>query len=87
MATSLANPQSSGSAPQPGGAPDPTQQQANPLQEMLGRLIIALRQLGTQNEIIQPELQQMASIAIQALQKVSQATAGPAQSPQAPPNA
>lgn len=85
MATSVANPQASAPGPQQGAGPD--QQQANPLQETLGRLVLALRQLGQQNVVIQPELQQMASIGIQALQKVSQASAGPAVQPSAPPMA
>lgn len=74
------NPQAS--APQPGGGGAP---QANPLQEMLGKVAILARQLGTQNTVIQPEMQQISAIAIQALQKVSQAAAGPAQPASAPP--
>ena len=73
------NPQAGAPSPQGGGAP-----QANPLQEMLGKLAMAARQLGTQNTVIQPEMQQISSIAIQALQKVSQAVSGPPQ-PLGPP--
>jgi hypothetical protein len=88
MATSPANPQAPAPGPPQGaGASGPDQQQANPLQESLGRLILLLRQLGQQNQVIQPELQQMASIGIQALQKVSQASSGPAQAPSTPPQA
>jgi hypothetical protein len=69
----------------PSGAPQPQQQQANPLQETLGKLAMLVRQLGTQNTIIQPEMQQASAIFVQALQKASQAQAGPAQPMQAPP--
>jgi hypothetical protein len=73
--------------PPQAAAPQPAQPsaQANPLQEILGKLAMAARQLGTQNTIIQPEMQQISSIAVQALQKVSQAASGPPQSPAAPP--
>jgi hypothetical protein len=47
-------------------------------------LAIALRTIGAQNTIIQPEMQQAASAVIQALQKSSQAAPGPAQPMQAP---
>ena len=77
------------SMPQP-GAPQPDQgggasgQQANPLQENLGKIAMLCRTLGMQNTIIQPEMQQMSAIAVQALQKVSQAAPGPPQQAQAP---
>ena len=79
--------------PQPGnnpqaGAPSPgapQAQQANPLQETLGKLAMLVRQLGTQNVIIQPEMQQVSSIFVQSLQKVSQDQSGPAQPMSAPP--
>ena len=90
MATSMANPQAS--APPPAGGGDASgggdpqgQQGANPLQTILGRLAIALRQIGAQNAVIQPEMQQAASAVIQALQKASQAAPGPASPMQAPP--
>lgn len=87
MATSQPNPQAA--APQPGGGGDASQDQgqqgANPLQTILGRLAIALRTIGTQNTVIQPEMQQAASAVIQALQKSSQAAPGPAQPMSAPP--
>lgn len=92
MATSMANPQAS--APPPAGGGDASgggdpqgqqgQQGANPLQTILGRLAIALRQIGAQNAVIQPEMQQAASAVIQALQKASQAAPGPASPMQAP---
>lgn len=87
MATSMPNPQASAPPPQAGGGGDASQgqQNANPLQTILGRLAIALRTIGTQNTIIQPEMQQAASAVIQALQKSSQAAPGPAQPMQAPP--
>lgn len=76
MATSMAQP-GGGAPPQqgPGGASG----QANPLQEMLGKIAMLARTLGTQNVVIQPEMQQLSAIAIQALQKVSQAAPGPPQ--------
>lgn len=78
-----------GSTPPPGGGADASGGdqggQANPLQTILGRLAIALRTIGSQNTVIQPEMQQAASAVIQALQKSSQAAPGPAQPPQAPP--
>ena len=77
------------SMPQPGGPqqPDPQQGQdqggpsgqANPLQEILGKIAMAARQLGMQNVVIQPEMQQISQIAVSALQKVSQAAPGPPQ--------
>jgi hypothetical protein len=55
------------------------------LQESLGKLVMLARQLGAQNTIIQPEMQQASQIFVQALQKVSQAGSGPAQPLAAPP--
>lgn len=82
MASSpMPNPQAS--APQPGGADGSAQ--ANPLQQLLGQLAMKLRQLGTQNTTIQPEMEQMTQLAIQALQKVSQAVPSAPQQAQAPP--
>ena len=87
MATSMPNPQAAAPQPQGGGdaSQDQGQQGANPLQTILGRLAIALRTIGTQNTVIQPEMQQAASAVIQALQKSSQAAPGPAQPMSAPP--
>jgi hypothetical protein len=82
MATSMPNPQAEAPGPD-AGASGP--QQANPLQTILGRLAIVSRQLGAQNTVIQPEMQQAAQAFIAALQKSSQAAPGPAQSPAAPP--
>ena len=75
------NPQASQPSPQ---GPQAGGQQANPLQEILGRLAIAARQIGSQNTVIQPEMQQISQIAVQALQKVSQAASGPPQAQPAP---
>ena len=76
---------SSMAMPQPGqGDPNQDPQQANPLQDILSKLIMASRQLGVQNVIIQPEMQQVSSILVSALQKVSQATSGPPQQSAAP---
>lgn len=77
------NPQAS--APQPDGGGQTGGPTANPLQETLGKLTMLVRQLGTQNTTIQSEMQQVSSILVQALQKVSQASPGPAQPMQAPP--
>jgi hypothetical protein len=44
-----------------------------------------LRTIGSQNTVIQPEMQQAASAVILALQKASQAAPGPAQPMAAPP--
>jgi hypothetical protein len=66
-------------------APQPASPQANPLQESLGKLAMLVRQLGMQNTIIQPEMQQASALFVQALQKVSQASAGPPQQLAAPP--
>lgn len=83
MTTPLPNPQAS--APASAGAQPGAQQQANPLQEMLGKLAMAVRQLGMQNAVIQPEMQQASAIFIAALQKVSQAAGSPPQPMAAPP--
>ena len=89
MATSVANPQAAAPGPPPpqGGQGGGDQQQANPLQETLGKLVLFLRQLGSQNVVVQNELNQASSILIQALQKVSQASPGQPQQPAAPPMA
>ena len=79
-----APPQSPSANPQ-AAAPTPSAPVANPLQEMLGKLAILARQLGVQNTMIQPEMQQLSALAIQALQKISQASSGPAQPLAAPP--
>lgn len=84
MATSMPNPQASAPGPPPQGGGG-LNQQVNPLQQVLGQIVMNLRQLADQNQLIQPELQQMQSLAIQALQKVSQASSGPPVQPTAPP--
>jgi hypothetical protein len=76
--------QSAGANPQ-AAAPTPSAPVANPLQEMLGKIAILARQLGVQNTMIQPEMQQISQLAIQGLQKISQASSGPAQPLAAPP--
>jgi hypothetical protein len=77
--------QSNPQAAAPSGAPSQGSPQANPLQQVLGQLVMAVRQIGTQNTIIQPEMQQISQTLVQALQKVSQAGSGPAQPLSAPP--
>lgn len=66
-------------------APVPSAPVANPLQEMLGKMALLVRQLGVQNTMIQPEMQQISALLVQALQKTSQAMSGPAQPLSAPP--
>lgn len=80
MASFMPNPQAS--APDQGGAP--ASPQANPLQGMLGKIVLLLRQLGQQNSIIQEDLNNASQSLIQALQKVSQASGGPPQQAPAP---
>ena len=80
----MPNPQASAPDQGAGGPQQDQGQQANPLQTILGRIAIALRTIGAQNTVIQPEMQQAASAVIQALQKSSQAAPGPAQPMQAP---
>jgi hypothetical protein len=85
MATSMPNPQAtaggdSGADPQSQGG-----QQPNQLQTILGRLAMVLRQIGSQNTVIQAEMQQASQAVIQALQKSSQAAPGPPQQLSAPP--
>jgi hypothetical protein len=77
----MPNPQAS--APQPGGAS--ASPQANPLQEMLGKIVMLLRQLGQQNTVIQEDLNAASTSIVQALQKVSQAGPSAPQASQAPP--
>jgi type VI protein secretion system component VasF len=72
MATSsMPNPQAS--APQQGASPA-----ANPLQEILAKVLMVIRQLGRQNTTIQPELNAATQSLVSAIQKVSQSS-GPAQ--------
>lgn len=75
----MPNPQ--GAAPQP----DPNAGAANPLQEMLAKIAMLLRQLGSQNQIIADDMQTASQSVIQALQKVSQAQSGPPPQSPAPP--
>ena len=75
----MPNPQ--GAAPQP----DPNGGAANPLQEMLAKIAMLLRQLGSQNQIIADDMQTASQSVIQALQKVSQAQSGPPPQSPAPP--
>lgn len=77
--------QSNPQAGAPSGAPQGGSTQANPLQETIGKLVMLVRQIGVQNTIIQPEMQQVSQALVQALQKVSQAGSGPAQPLSAPP--
>ena len=72
----------------PSGAPQPSnpgQQQASGAQEFFAKRIMEARQLGANMTIIQPEMQQISALWVQALQKVSQAASGPAQPMQAAP--
>lgn len=79
MATAgMPNPQ--GAAPQPGGgAPAP---QANPLQDTLGKVAMLLKQIGSQNTVVQEDLNNAVNSLVQAIQKTSQAgSSAPQQSP------
>jgi hypothetical protein len=67
-----------GSTPQPdqsqgtpGAAPggSPGQAQANPLQQVLGKLIQAVDQMSQQNPIVQQELSEAKTAFVKALQK------------------
>jgi len=80
----MPNPQASAPSPQGGGGASP---QANPLQDTLGKIAMALKQISTQNTTIQPELEVAVSALVQAIQKSSQQAPGnPQQSaPAAPP--
>jgi hypothetical protein len=82
MASFMPNPQASSPQPDQGGAP--ASPQANPLQGMLGKIVLLLRQLGQQNTVIQEDLNNASQSLIQALQKVSQASGGPPQQAPAP---
>ena len=78
----MPNPQAA--APQPGGGD--ASPQADPLQQMLGKVAMVLKQLGAQNTMIQPEMDQATSAILQALQKSSQAAPGnPQQAPTVAP--
>jgi len=87
MATQPMSPQDNpqAGAPQPGASAGGQSPSANPLQETLGKIAILCRQLGSQNTVIQPEMQQVSGVLVQALQKVSQASSGPPQPMTAPP--
>lgn len=82
-ASAMPNPQASAPAPGGGGASP----QANPLQQMLSKVAMMLKQLGQQNTTIQPELDAAIGAIVQALQKSSQAAPGDPQQaqPAAPP--
>jgi len=80
MATSMPNPQ--GAAPPPDPNAGAT---ANPLQEMLAKIAMLLRQLGSQNQIIADQMNTAQQAVIQALQTVSQAQSGPPPQSPAPP--
>lgn len=81
-------------SPDAGGSPDgggssavPPQggaQQANQLQETLGKLMQLTQTLGQQNEVIQPEMHEIASSLRKAFLKVIQAGRPQPQAP-APP--
>lgn len=76
---SMPNPQAS--APQ-GAAP--AQPQANPLQAMLGKVALLLRQLGQQNTVVQEDLNNAVRNIVQAIQKTQQASGSAPQQAAAP---
>jgi len=67
----------------PGSSPA-SSQQANQLQTFLGQLIKLLQQVGSQNEIIAPEIQQASQALVEAFKKTMQ-NSQPQQPAQAPP--
>lgn len=82
MATQpMPNPQAS--APPPGGAGGAAPQ-ANPLQDMLGKIAMALKQIAGQNTVVQEDLTNAVNSIVQAIQKTAQAAPGPPQQPAAP---
>ncbi len=80
MATQpMPNPQAS--APPPGAG---ASAQANPLSDILGKLAMATKQLGSQNTVIQEEMSTATNAFVQAIQKVEQSASGAPQQPAAP---
>jgi hypothetical protein len=75
-----------GATPQPGAAPaGGSQQDANSLQQTLGKIMQVITALGSQNQIIQPEMQEVAGALRKAFLKTVQAgQAGPGGQPQQP---
>lgn len=74
-----ASPDQGGAAPPQGGG------QANQLQETLGKLMHLTLTLGSQNEVIQPEMQEAATAFRKAFLKTVQAAQPPQQQTPAPP--
>lgn len=76
-----------GSSPDQGGAsagPQGGGQQANQLQSSMMKLVSMFNSLATQNQIIQPEMQQASAACLKAFHKVTQASQPQQQNP-APP--
>lgn len=74
-----ASPDQGGAAPQDGGA------QASQLQETIGKLMHLTLILGSQNAVIQPEMQEAATAYRKAFLKTVQAAQPPQQQTPAPP--
>jgi hypothetical protein len=74
MATSMAQP---GGSPQAQG--DSSNSQLSQVQQFLAQWAMQARQVGNQMTPIQPEMQQISQLLVQALQKISQAAPGPPQ--------
>lgn len=76
-----------GASPDQGGAPAAPQGggQANQLQETLGKLMHLTMTLGSQNAVIQPEMQEAATAYRKAFLKTVQAAQPPQQQTPAPP--
>jgi len=81
MATSMPNPQAPAPQPDPGAA----QQQVNPLQDTLGKIAMALKQIGAQNTVVQDDLNNAVNSIVTAIQKTAQAGSSAPQQPAAPP--
>jgi hypothetical protein len=56
----------------------------NPLTQMLAQAAMTLKQVASQNTVVQPELMQAVSAIVQAIQKVQQASPSAPQSAPAP---
>jgi hypothetical protein len=86
MATSMPQPGGPQQDPQQGqGGPsggDSSSSQMNQAQQIFASKAMEARKIGSQMTVIQPEMQQISQLWVQALQKISQAAPGPPQQPQ-----
>lgn len=88
MATSAMPQPGSSPQPQQGGGDASSQGGASPqmsqVQEFFAGKAMEARKIGMQSVAVQPEMQQISQLWVQALQKISQAASGPPQQAQAP---